>query len=210
MLKSRLNEQLDEVMDLLGDPPDLNNLTEEFWSTSAGQMLADVRPELERMAMRATVAISAASTIPVLWDEAVIFAEAVERAGRYGYDLIRGINDNTRRGVQQAVGRFIETPGRTIGQLRDELTPMFNERRAQTIAVTETTRAYAEGTDLVKRQLSASGIEMEKVWRTSRDDVTCAICKPLDGLPEREWMGVSGPPPAHPNCRCWITLEVAK
>jgi hypothetical protein len=210
LLKARLNGQFDDVMSLLGDPPDMNNLTDEFWTTEAGRMLADVRPELERLAMRATVAASAVASIPVIWDEAVIFAEAARRAASYGYDLIRGITDNTRQAVQEAVRRFVETPGRTIGQLRDELTPIFNERRAQTIAVTETTRAYSEGSELVRQQLGGSGINMEKMWRTSGDERVCPICGPNNDKPEREWTQVSGPPPAHPNCRCWVTLRVPR
>ena len=207
LLKARLNGQFDDVMGLLGDPPDLNNLTDAFWNTEAGKMLADVRPELERLAMRATVAASVAATIPVIWDEAVIFAEAARWAASYGYDLIRGITDNTRRGVQEAVRRFIETPGRTIGQLRDELTPMFNERRAQTIAVTETTRSYAEGTELVRQELDRGGIRMEETWQTSNDERVCPVCGPNDGKRKSEGWTVTGAP-AHPNCRCWITLEL--
>jgi len=213
-MRARLNGQFDEVMALLGDPPDLMRLDEVFWSSSTGLMLADLRPEMERMALAALQTASVSATIPILWDEAVIFMEAAEWAGRYGYDLVRGITDNTRRGVQGAVTRFVETSGETIGQLRSELEPLFGERRAQSIAVTETTRAYAQGSRMVREELARGGLTMDEVWQASNDERMCPICGELSGKPKaRGWivMGVTyDAPPAHVNCRCWTTLRFAE
>ncbi len=209
LLRSRLNGQLDEVMDLLGDPPNLNKLDAAFWASTQGQMIADLRPQLERMA-RESIATTAA-TVPILWDEAVIAGEVVDWAQQYTYDLVTGLNSNTQRLLQRVVPGFAETPGMTVADLRDELTPAFGEARARTIATTEVTRAYAHGTDIIQRQLAAGGVEMERVWHTSGDDRVCEICGPLDGMPESEWAQASPnaqtPPPAHPNCRCWTTLR---
>ena len=190
-------------MDALGDPPDLTNLTTEFWDTEAGGMLADLRPEIERMALDSIAA--AGTTVPIVWDEAVIAREAADWAGRYTYELIRDLTGNTQRLVTDQVGRFIQTPGMTIGQLRDALAGAFGDTRAQAIAVTETTRAYAEGNKLVQASLRAAGLEMVRYWSSSRDERVCELCGPLDGKPEDEW-GCDGPP-RHTRCRCWELLR---
>jgi len=200
----RLSKQERDVMDALGDPPDLAKLTREFWDTEAGAMLADLRPEIERMALDSVAA--AGTTVPIVWDEAVIAREAADWAGRYTYELIRDLTGNTQRLVTDQVGRFVQTPGMTIGQLRQALTSAFGQSRAQAIAVTETTRAYAEGNKLVQAELRRAGLEMVQHWQTSGSDV-CDLCRPLDGKPEDEWGSHGDGPPAHPRCRCWTTMR---
>lgn len=195
------------MLDILGDPPDLNNLTPEFWETAAGKMLADLRPELEKMALEGAAAASMG--VPILWDEAVIAREAADWAASYAYDLISGLNANTLDVVRRAVPRFIETPGMTIGDLRRELAPAFGERRAQVIAVTETTRAYQEGQRVVQRELDRGGVRRLRKWNVSGDEKVCELCGPLDQTTEDTWVGTQGPP-RHPNCRCWTTLVRAK
>ena len=212
-----LHAQLREIMDRLGDPPDPNALDYAFWEGLQNTMIADVRPEMERMALHlARGEAKALATkaepvlpagIPILWEEEVIFREAADWARAYTYDLIHGIVENTREDVRRGVSAFVETPGRTIGQLRDELTPLFTQSRAQRIAVTETTRAYAEGTRMVQEEIGRAGIRMEQVWRTAMDDKVCPICGPNANKRKSEGWTVAGVP-AHPNCRCWTTLAL--
>jgi len=189
-------------MGALGDPPDLANLTTEFWDSQGGLMLADLRPEVERMALDSIAA--SGRIVPIVWDEAIIAREAAEWASRYAFDLVRDFTENTTRLLRDKVTAFIETPGMTIGQLRDSLMSAFSEARAQAIAVTETTRAYAQGNKLVQESLRRAGLEMTRYWNTSGSDV-CDLCIPLDGKPEDEW-GCDGPP-RHVRCRCWATLR---
>jgi hypothetical protein len=178
-------------------------------------MLGDLRMEIERMALDSIASLAGTgkaimkeivTRVPVVWDEAVISREAADWAGRYGYDLIRGITDNTARLVGDKVRSFTETPGMTIGQLRQMLTGAFGQSRAQAIAVTETTRAYAEGNRMVQAELQRAGLEMTLHWQTSGSDV-CDLCSPLDGKPEDEWGEASDGPPRHPRCRCWTVLR---
>ena len=203
LLKSRLNGQMESVLAALGNPPNLNNLTPEFWETEAGKMLAGVRPEIEAMAVAAAVALSA--TVPLLWDEVVIAREAAEWARQYAYSLVTGLNENTMALLRRVIPQFIETPGMTIGDLRRELTPAFGERRAQMIAVTETTRAFEEGTREVQRELARGGLKRVREWRTAADERVCDVCGPLNGLTEDQWVDTDGPP-LHPRCRCWAVL----
>lgn len=66
----------------------------------------------------------------------------------------------------------------TVGDLIKELEPTFGKRRARTIAMTETTRAATEGS---LAGWKAAGYGDERPSRTA---------------------------PAHPKCRCWITLRI--
>ncbi len=133
-------------------------------------------------------------------------AEAAKWARRYTYDLIRGIDDTTRKAVREAVTAFVETPGMTVGDVMRGLP--FDERRAETVATTEITRAYAEGQRMAGEDLQREypDVRVVKQWTTNNDDRVCLICGPLDGveveLSEAYPGGYDGPP-AHVNCRCW-------
>ena len=205
ILTRRLRAQGRDVLEILGDPPDLNNLTAAFWETEHGKLMADLRPRIERMVM--TGIQNAGNYVPIVWDVAVIARDAVDWAAEYSYRLVTNINSNTEALLRRVVSRWVETPGMTIGDLRKELTPAFGEYRAQMIAVTETTRAFARGNQIVQRELQGAGIRMERRWNTSNDELVCKICGRNDGKFESEGWTVTEPP-AHPNCRCWETLGV--
>ena len=89
----------------------------------------------------------------------------------------------------------------------------FGEQRAQMIAVTETTRAFAEGERQAGLELKEKypDVPVVKTWMTNEDERVCPICGGLDGqevaIDEAfEFEGVEYPePPAHPNCRCWMS-----
>lgn len=139
-----------------------------------------------------------------------------ERAARwaraYTDDLLRGLNATTNEAVGRWIADFVETPGMTIGDVIRNLP--FNEVRAQRIATTEITRAYAEGNQLagedLKRQLP--GVRVVKTWFTNADLVVCPLCVELDGR-EVDINGEFEPgvnnPPRHVNCRCWTQTTTA-
>jgi hypothetical protein len=142
-------------------------------------------------------------------DVAVISQEALEHARRYTYDLVTGLDDTTRRLVREAMTTWQGTPGMTRGDLVSLLEPAFGEYRANMIAVTEVTRAYSAATNQYQRLAIDAGVDMRRVWLTTRDQLVCPICGPLHGLPEEDWR-IAHPdgPPAHPNCRCSTELTV--
>ena len=76
--------------------------------------------------------------------------------------------------------------------------------KADMIAATETTRAFAEGN---KTYWGSVGVEKIK-WHTAADELVCEECGPLDGqvFPIDE----APPCPAHPRCRCWLMPELEK
>jgi hypothetical protein len=141
--------------------------------------------------------------------------EAAKWAATYVYDLIRGIDQTTLEAMRNAISTFVSTPGYTIGDVMDLLP--FNSERARRVAVTEITRAYAEGNQLAAGALAEQfpGVRVTKRWYTNQDDRVCEVCGPLgDQEPidqDESWTTVDGDelenPPAHVNCRCWTSYS---
>lgn len=139
-------------------------------------------------------------------DFALVNQAVAEWAGRYSYELVRGVTDTTRQTLQQAVADWARS-GQPLDDLIKRLEPTFGPTRARMIAVTEVTRAYARGN---RETWSASGVVSGIRWNTARDELVCPICEPLDGREDvlDGDFGGNGPPPAHVNCRCWLTPVV--
>ena len=149
-----------------------------------------------------------AAIVGVMFDPAQVNQVAVEWARSYTFDWVKGIEKTTADVLRDAFTEFQTTPAMTRGQLEALIAPTFGEWRASLIAVTETTRAASRGMSIYKELLSEGGVEMEEIWHTLNDSVTCIICRPLNGKTEAEW-GADYPlgPPAHPGCRCGKTLR---
>ena len=130
--------------------------------------------------------------------------DALAWAIEYGYKLIRGITDTTRAQVAREIRYFVDN-SISIGQLRDRLMAgnLFSRVRAQKIAVTEVTRAFASGNEAAWR---ASKVVEGKEWMTAVDERVCPMCGPLHGkiVPLNDTFGGVGNPPRHVSCRCWI------
>lgn len=146
-------------------------------------------------------------------DYTLINADAAEWARKHAGEIYRQMDETSKAAINRAITGFIEQPGTTIRDVVDLLP--FNESRALQVAVTEITRAYAEGEMQAGRALAEEfpGLKVVKIWYTNNDDRVCPICGPLDGkqVELMEGFGVGEGeeglmnPPAHPNCRCWIT-----
>lgn len=141
-------------------------------------------------------------------DPATLTTAASAWARGYTFDLVKGLTDTTRQVVAQATASYLETPGMTRAQLQALLQGAFSPRRAESIAVTEVTRAASAAVTHYKEQLAEAGLQFEEVWRTVNESGVCAICDPLNGKPEGEWKDrFPGGPPAHTKCRCGKTLR---
>ena len=146
------------------------------------------------------------------WD--MINKDAESWAREFGGQLVKDIDKGTRRDVGNAVGDFY-SEGHTMGELGDRLGRIYSPQRAERIAITEVTRAAAEGERGIKKELAKDGIIMVEVWQTRNDDVVCEICRPRNGVEEHKgdgdayWDSSYGPP-GHPNCRCNIRLDYEK
>ena len=143
------------------------------------------------------------NTVNIGVDWTMANARASAWAREYAYSLVRGINQTTITAMQNAISAYIETPGMTLDDLM-RLLP-FDTDRALRIAVTEVTRAYAQGQRAAGEELRAQfpDVSVVTIWHTENDDRTCEICAPLDG----QEVSDNNLPPAHPNCRCWVTVR---
>ncbi len=159
--------------------------------------------------MAAALQLAGASGVPG-FDDLENHAEryAVEQAGVIAHDFAGRVRDELFEERQRAI-----EDRRSVVQLADILLPNW---RAEAIAITETTRAASHGMNLVAAALVTgslmvaaavgTGILTNRFWHTANDDRVCSICSPLDGYEAAIWAGrfPSGPP-AHPNCRCYVT-----
>lgn len=146
-----------------------------------------------------------AKALDVNWD--LMAHEARDKAKSYIYSLIKNVDSTTIAAVQDAVTRWIES-GEGLDKLKEMLTPIFqDEARAQLIAQTESTRAYAEGSLERYRRAEIKLVE----WKTVNDSVVCPTCEELRTQPpqpvDQGFKTAKGDvvfPPAHPGCRCWL------
>jgi SPP1 gp7 family putative phage head morphogenesis protein len=129
---------------------------------------------------------------------------ASQWAKDYSYELVRGINETTRKRLQELFTRS-RAEGWTRNMLVDRIARVFGPQRAEMIATTEVTRAYSQGTEIARQILDESGLSLVHVWRTAADERVCPICAPRDGREQGD--GWDELPPAHVRCRCWTTLE---
>lgn len=199
------------VLQALGNPPRLENMTDEVWADLAGRYNGALLPQLERVFLAGAQALSEV-TAGVSWE--LVNEAAAQWASRYTYDLVRGINDTSRGLLQRYVEDFYRT-NEDLPTLRERIAQVFGQQRAHNIAITETTRASVEGERVVARELEGQGlnVHLEPVWNTvaqfgSGPGAVCPICEPYHLQP------VNGPivrghyPPEHVGCRCFITYEV--
>lgn len=110
---------------------------------------------------------------------------------------VKHIAQTTREHVGTVVADWYNTPGSTMGELVNDLTPLFGQRRAVTVATTETTWLNSA---VVDGEMERLGIE-EWSWNTARDEITCNTCRSKHGHVFKR----SDPKPpeaSHPNCRC--------
>ena len=137
-----------------------------------------------------------------------LFERVEEWARSYAYELIGGINEHTRVRLAAALQIFISTP-EPREDLIGRVAGIFGPERAEVIAVTETTRAYAQGGRMAADELRAAGFEILDIWRTANDELSrdCELCGPLEGKVRGD--GWTEDPPAHPNCRCGVAHEIA-
>lgn len=189
------------IMSEIGDPPKPENIKPQTWrelDNATQKILSDT---LERVYLESAQAMIAKTPYGADWD--AVNANAQDWASRYSYSLVRGINDTTRRLLQRRVNQYYEQ-GQTIGDLRDALLRSFGVVRADSIAITEVTRASSEGMQAIAQQLSVQGVEVAATWNTSNDEITCKVCRPRN----RKRITAGQYPPAHPRCRCSVTYSL--
>lgn len=138
-------------------------------------------------------------------DDVVDWVEGGEDSDGYDTTLLDAVGESSEEAIRGYLTNWIDS-GDPLGDLVDALSDnLFSETRASAIATTEVTRAYATGNRLAWQ---SSDVITGMRWQTANDDRVCPICGPLDQETASldDGFGDDGIiPPAHPNCRCWIT-----
>lgn len=194
--------RVDEIIRLLGDPPDVENVPPSFWRKLAREISTEIEPLIVNVYLAGARALADEISVGgVAWN--VVKKDAVTWAQNYTFGLVKGIDGVSRDLLRRSVSRYFETP-MTQGDLRRLIEPTFGASRARRIAVTEVTRASALGEFAVATELRSLGIESIPVWETNNDDLVCPVCGPLNHKPLIGEDIESLLPPAHVNCRCWV------
>ena len=186
------------ILRALGNPPKLENITPDVWAEIEGAYAGTLIPVLETIYLAGADGMALAIGIGGAYDTTT--ARAAEWASRYTFDLVRGINDTTRKQLQRYLDDWYRTP-QTIGDLQARIAPLFGEQRSRSIAITETTRASVEAERGVARELEGSGVKLKPIHNTSADDKVCPICSPRN----QQEITDNVYPPIHVSCRCWAS-----
>jgi HK97 family phage portal protein len=113
---------------------------------------------------------------------------------------VRGVSDTTRDEIRGIVGRMA-SEGISYDAAALEIVQLagiHSEARARTIAVTESARAWTQGSILAWTE---SGEVDRMEWSAEPD--CCPICRAVNGTVVPLGSPFQGlMPPAHPNCRC--------
>lgn len=180
----------------------------------------ETRQAVERMMTEATeagvqVGVKQLANVGAEVNYGLINRFALDWAGNYAHDLHDRLNQSTGRQVNEAITAWMES-GEHLDALIAALEPTFGRVRAERIAATETTRAFAQGSLVGYRQ---SGVVTAVEWKTARDSWVCDICRPLHGQrgtldgrfvhpgglgKSAQYQGRVFSHPAHVSCRCGI------
>ena len=199
--KAELVNRLERRQAVPGDP---------FWNEEERVLREVLLPQIEAQALAgATVAAEGleALTVGVNWDiiNTVVTKWAREHAGK----LVSGITKISREALGEQIAAWIES-GEPLPDLIGRLDKIYGPTRAELIATTEVTQAYAQGN---MTAWADSGVVEGREWRAVRDERVCPICGALHGqqaaLDEPFEGGFDGPP-AHPRCRCFLAPVVMK
>lgn len=131
--------------------------------------------------------------------------QAAYWSAQHSTKLAGQLNNTTRNVLEKKYNEWYLS-GDPIDVLFENIESVFNDNRAENIAVTEVTLGFSLGV------LLAWGVIPQvdgKEWVTSNDDKVCPICGPMHGQRVRLdefFIGGDGAyyfsPPAHNKCRC--------
>lgn len=202
------NQQAERLLQLMGNPPDPANVPSEFWAALNTNVAQAIVPIMADLHVEAAKALAASNGVGFAVDWTLANARAAEWAEDYTFELVRNITDHTRDRLRELVGGFVDSPDTDLVTLGESIGQLFGPVRGEMIAITEATRASAEGEEELVREIEESlpGARVRQIWLTSRDELVCAVCGPRHN--QARGNGWDEPPPAHPRCRCALGTEI--
>lgn len=206
----RLFNKLVEIMGAAGDDWAKSLLNDDIQTINFSELIKPpMISELTNIANQRLNTLGEQTSVPITDDgrNAAVNGWLESYYPKFAADVDKTTADTLTKTVQL----FRNTPGMTVADVKQALTPAFGEQRAAAIAITELTRAQTQATTAYKSYMDSMGIKSEEVWNTDADELVCVICKPFDNKPRTVWGGeYPEGSPAHPNCRCDITLRLVR
>ena len=186
-----------ELMDLLGQPPDINRVPASFW--------AKVEKETRDELLAALLLILLSSSTLHGWSGNQTDAWATQWSADHAGSVAADYAANSRDMLTVAGQAWGEMKP-TRGDVLDTATSIFGPDRAARMATTETTVAQTQGGEMAITM--TVGLSDEDEWKTNPHlsvEGPCRICAPLNGTTRDVW-GLQFPdgPPAHCACVCEI------
>lgn len=213
-----------ELLRLLGSQPDVSHVPATFWAGLDRQLVAAIGPVITDMATTSALGLGASAGISSKVNWSLVNQRAASWSSRYTYQLVSGIDSTTRKMLQTEINRFfkdsaidLKTLAGTIEQDIPELVTKLGQvvtsrARADMIAITEATRAAAEGEQALIDQIKQDNprVLVVDVFLSSKDEHVCPkICIPLNGVRGDGRGNFKNPLdgkfyriPAHVVCRC--------
>lgn len=172
------------LREALGDDLNAQNLSNEIWQAIEKEVAAALLPTLEAVYIEGAQEIADVALIGL--DEDALLLDAVRWAEAHALMIARQMNDTNRRTIAASLYQ-------KANPLGERLRRLFDLRRAESVAVTEITRALSLG-----KQFAARVLNRKLIVKTEGDAKVCSICAPKDGKEASE----VGHPPFHRRCRC--------
>lgn len=197
-----------ELQQLLGDPPNTDNVSFTFWDE-----LQELIEE-EIMIMALLVLAATASGHGVNLGSIVMGVIAVEMARQDSQAFVSRARENLT--VQGDRWRTRQQQGLPITRqdIADRTLRILGPRAAENLSVTGVSHAQTNGADRIVRMLRIEGRVIVSVWRHTGSrpaghsraaERPCPICSPREGKDEPDWRGLK-PGFAHPHCDCFVEI----
>jgi hypothetical protein len=185
-----------QLVDLLGDPPDWSKVTDEFWNRVEEEMKTELAIILLLIFSASARQHGSAQASGSDW--------SVARSTGIASSFIA--NSKSRLDAIKQGAIEVKSNSQGSSSLLDPkriADDVFSTSRFRTIVATETTAAQSAGSEAAAR--NRGDISLQDTWFTERDGRVCSICGPLHASVRGVWdQAFPSGPPAHPNCRCWI------
>lgn len=184
--------------DYVPDPSNPN-----FWVKESEIMYEILFPMVQQMAvdaaLRSYTELAGMVELGLSWE--VVNQMAIDWANNYTVQVVSQISKTSMAAFLEKFQPWLLS-GEPLPALIEQLAPFYGEIRAEMIAVTEVTRAFAEGNMLF---WNSTGMVTGFNVRVAMDDLVCPICTDARSRNPHRMDDTESLPPLHVRCRCGIT-----
>jgi hypothetical protein len=188
----QLLDYYEAVINRIKDNPNLPN---DFWAgeiIELGSIIPDIVTRLAENGI--DEAVYQLGKVGIDFDPDLTNERAKDYALKYSSELIGEINETSLKWTRESLSEYFDTPGSTLGSLVESLSKSFSKSRAETIAITEVTRIYAQVQNQIYQEAGLEPAqfipaahhrcrcwtrvkqidgELRIVWQTNQDEMVC-------------------------------------